>query len=65
MFDPKYKTIIEIKHRLDYLDMLDWVNKNSIGSVDAKFENESTADTIYLGFEDAADALVFSIRYSM
>lgn len=69
MFDPKYKTILEVKCKPDYINMLEWVNRNSSGSVDAKFEfgvgTGYGIEKIYLGFEDSGDALIFRIRYSV
>jgi hypothetical protein len=66
VFDPKYKTVIRCECGPMYLEMLEWVNNNSSGSVDAKFEIGfgHGIDVIYLGFENKDDALVFKIKYS-
>ena len=60
-FDKKYKTIVSCKYYAGYLEMLDWINQHSNKSVDVKFHN----DTIYIGFENYDDAIVFKIKYSL
>jgi len=65
LFDKKYKIIIEYNYGFDYTEMLGWVNKNSKGSVDIKFDSNSLKSLLYLGFEELDDALVFKIKYSV
>lgn len=64
VFDAKYKTIVSVKSNLAYLEMLDWVNSNSHGSVDVWFNDTPDGVIIDLAFEDVDDALIFKIRYS-
>lgn len=64
VFDKKYKTIVSVKSSLAYLEMLDWVNKNSHGSVDAWFNDTPTGVIIDIAFENQDDALIFKIKYS-
>jgi hypothetical protein len=45
--------------------MLDWVNKNSHGSVDASFNDTPDGMVIDLAFENQDDALIFKIKYSV
>ena len=65
LFDEKYKTIIKYNYDPNYTEMLDWVNRNSKGSVDIKFDNDSSKCALYLGFEEPDDALIFKIKYSV
>ena len=67
VFDPKYKTVIRCEAGPTYLEMLEWVHKNSSGSVDVKFSIGFGygVDAVYLGFEDTDDALIFKIKYSV
>lgn len=64
LFDKKYKIIIKYNYGPGYTEMLDWVNKNSKGSVDIKFDSDVTSRVLYLGFEEIDDALIFKIKYS-
>ena len=64
LFDKKYKIIIKYNYGFDYTEMLDWVNKNSKGSVDIKFDSNATDHALYLAFEEIDDALIFKIKYS-
>ncbi len=67
MFDPRYKIIIKFKCSPGYTEMLEWVDKNSAGSVDIKFDIGfgSGIDTLYIGFERPDDATFFKIKYSV
>ena len=47
-----------------YYDILDWVNKNSTGRVDVRFENSYGYEKIYIAFENPNDALIFKIKFS-
>lgn len=64
VFDKRYKEIVRQSYTPNYLDMLDWVNRNSNNSVEVKFNNTYGHEGIYIGFENADDALLFKIRYS-
>jgi hypothetical protein len=64
VFDKKYKTIVSVKSSLAYVEMLDWVNKNSHGSVDVWFNDTPNGVIIDLAFENQDDALIFKIKYS-
>lgn len=66
-FDPKYKVVVRCDAGPTYLEMLEWVNKNSAGSVDVKFDIGFGygVEAVYLGFEDTDDALIFKIKYSV
>lgn len=61
-FDRKYKTIVRVNSRDNYLDMLDWIDSNSKGSVDVKYASH---DKIDVAFENVNDALIFKIKYSV
>lgn len=45
--------------------MLDWINQNSVASVDVKFMfvYGGGHTDVYFGFEDESDALIFKIKY--
>lgn len=64
-FDNKYKVIIRFKSTPGYVGMLDWVNKNSIGSVDVWFTVEEDNCFIDLAFENPSDATFFKIKFSL
>ena len=63
VFDRKYPTIIKTNYTHNYLEMLDWVNSHSDGSVEVKFNNAYGSEAIYIGFENADDATYFKIKY--
>lgn len=65
VFDRKYKTIVSVKSKITYVEMLDWVNKNSNGSVDVWFNDTPDGVIIDVAFEDPDDALIFKIKYSV
>jgi hypothetical protein len=67
IFDKKYKTVISVKSRPDYLEMLDWVNLNSHGAVDVWFNAPVLLGNVIIdvAFEDPDDALIFKIKYSI
>ena len=69
VFDKKYKIIIKHAYGSDVdwdipydEEMINWLNNNSIGSIDLKFSENSRH--YYIGFEDPDDALFFKIKYS-
>ena len=64
VFDRKYKTVVSVKSTWSYLEMIDWVNKNSYGSVDVWFNDTPNGVIIDIAFENSNDALVFKIKYS-
>ena len=66
-FDPKYKVVVRVECSPKYMEMLEWVNKNTAGNVDVKFDigGLCTVRYVYLGFEDTDDALIFKIKYSV
>lgn len=63
-FDSNYTSVIAMDYVHGYYDILDWVNQNSAGSVDVKFENSYGQEKIYIAFEREQDALLFKIRFS-
>ena len=68
-FDKKFKTIVTCNATINYLEIIDWVNKNSAASVDVRFNYNYGTQTdginiMWVGFEDEADALIFKIKYS-
>jgi hypothetical protein len=48
----------------DWIKMIHWVNDNSTGDVDVKFDQQYGQECIYISFEDPDDALFFKIKYS-
>lgn len=64
IFDKKYKTIVSVNSTWSYLEMIDWVNTNSHGSVDVWFNDTPDGVIIDIAFENSDDALVFKIKYS-
>jgi hypothetical protein len=74
VFDKKYKIILQFKRDDRYLDMIEWVDKNSNGSVDMKRNfaldqlgptHLAAIQTIFIGFEKEDDATFFKIKYSI
>ena len=61
-FDKKYKTIVRVAPRLDYMMLVDWLNKNSKGSVDIRFV-EGKGMELIVGFENPDDATFFKIKF--
>jgi len=61
----KYKTVVTVKSRPEYMEMLEWVNSNSLGSVGVWFNDSAEGPIIDVAFEDPDDALVFKIKYSV
>lgn len=64
-FDKKYKTIVKCDYSDGYTEMLYWLDENSDKSVDVKFENAYGSESIFVGFENSDDALLFRIRFSI
>lgn len=65
-FDKKFKVIIETQYTDYYLEQLDWVHIHSNGEVEVRvveITHNMMPDTIYFGFTDPDDALVFKIKY--
>jgi hypothetical protein len=75
-FDKKYKIIIDRELDSYYVEILDWLNKNSNFSVDVKiyiaekyngewiYSSSTTGKTtMFIAFENEDDALFFKIRY--
>jgi hypothetical protein len=65
VFDKKYKVIVSVKSNPTYLEMLDWVNKNSHDSVDVWFNDTPNGIIIDVAFANPDDALIFKIKYSI
>lgn len=65
VFDKKFKTIVKLLCTPKFIEIIDWVDKNSSGAIDVQFGigTNNGLDTMYVGFEDEADALIFKIRY--
>lgn len=65
VFDSKYKNIIKYPTTKYSYEMLDWINQNSVASVDVKFMfvYGGGHTDVYFGFEDESDALIFKIKY--
>lgn len=66
-FDKKYKTIITLNCKSDYQEILHWINDNSGGSVDVKFDIGCGfgIEKLYIGFEKSDDATFFKIKYKV
>lgn len=65
-FDKKYKIVVRCKYSDDYLEKVEWVNKNSKDLVKIKVcGNFHVLTDIFFGFENIDDALVFKIKYSV
>jgi len=74
-FDDKFKIILRHQYNVvQYLEILDWIETNSIGSVEIKTIYEldlkkqvtiapGVFKIFYIGFEDSDDALVFKIKF--
>lgn len=62
-FDKKYKVVVSIKSTPYYMEMLDWVNTNSTGSVDVWFNDTGEGIVIDVAFENTDDAIFFKIKY--
>lgn len=62
LFDKKYKTIITCQYNNNYMEIVDWLNLNSKGSVDVKILTNSPPK-MCIAFEDDSDALIFKIKY--
>jgi len=66
-FDKKYKIIIKYYYFEDEAQdykMWEWLNNNTIGSVDIKLSNTRKNWFYFVGFENEDDYLVFKIKYS-
>jgi len=66
-FDSNFKTIV--RHDLNeyFPEIVDWIDKNSSGRVSIKCDTKdkkNRLETLYIGFENSDDALVFKIRFS-
>lgn len=59
-FDKKYKIVICCRNDFSLYEKMEWLN-HSKHSVDFKIEE----DNVYFAFENADDALVFKIKYSV
>ena len=77
-FDPKYKIILCKGIDSQYVEMINWVDRNSKNSVDVKVfnakphgdkwvETQPSQDNnmVFLGFENEDDAIYFKIKYSL
>lgn len=62
IFDRKYKTIVRVNSRDNYLEMVDWVDLNSKGSVEVRYASSNKID---VAFENSDDAIIFKIKYSV
>jgi len=63
-FKNDYSNIVAVDYTHSYYDILDWINQNSSGQVEVKFENSYGYEKIYIAFEKEQDALIFKIRFS-
>ncbi len=63
-FDKKYKIVVTVKSSPSYMEMMDWVNTHSSGSVDVWFNDTPSGVLIDMAFENIDDALIFKIKYS-
>jgi hypothetical protein len=62
-FDKKYKIVIGVNPTASYLEMTDWINSNSNGPVDVRFNDNGVIT--HFAFVDVDDALIFKIKYSV
>jgi len=65
LVDSRYRyTTLKIVSITEYYPMLEWIDKNTIGSVDVKIISQTAPSMeILIGFENADDALVFKIKF--
>ena len=68
VFDRKYKTILEYRYNENYSEMVNWIDFHSNGSVDVQYgkdfsEGLYNIKTVFYGFEDPDDALIFRIKF--
>lgn len=63
IFDKKYKKIIHFQYEdvKSYIEIIEWVNKNTKNSVDIKPSIET--NSFYIAFENVNDSLLFKIKY--
>lgn len=64
MFKEKYDTIIKWKYDETYPEKLDWLNKNSAGTVEVTVLLTQPPLAV-AGFKDTDDALVFKIKFGV
>lgn len=75
--DPRCKIIVPMSKGPNYIEVIEWLNKNSNMLVDVKIlevqryknmwiKSEPYIDNsvIFIGFENSDDALFFKIKYS-
>lgn len=68
VFDSKYKTILEYRYNENYSEMVNWIDFHSNGSVDIKYDGDFQSGcydlkSVFYGFEDPDDALIFRIKF--
>lgn len=61
-FDEKYTVVVEYHLQNEYVNIIDWLNTHSTGSVDIKI-SEGRGYKMYVAFEDPNDALIFKIKF--
>lgn len=60
-FDKKYKVILKYNFPNNYNEMLNWIDKNTVGAVAIK--NNEDGKELYIGFENFDDSLIFEMKY--
>jgi hypothetical protein len=75
-FDGKYKIILDRELLPDHVEMIHWINENSIAGVAIRIYSAYKMEKgwvlssvgknrVFIAFEDLDDALVFKIKYSV
>ena len=73
-FDKNYKIILDRPMLHDHVEMIDWINKNSIGKVSIRLYSAYKMkqgwvispvgkSRVFIGFENLDDAIVFKLKY--
>lgn len=74
VFEDRFETVLEYPYDERYLEMVDWIDKNSKGTVSIQLlptyeqilqSKYVLKKKVYVGFENTDDAIFFKIKYSV